>query len=180
MGPLAPGVVGAWLVERDGELGEIDRALTGAVAGEGWLVLLKGPAGIGKTALLDVARDRAGRAGVAVAGARGAELERGFTYGVVRQLLEATVRATDAPGRERLLAGAAALAMPAVLGSDATSGDPMDQTFAVLHGSVLAGREPRDGGAGRAVGRRCPLGGRAVVAVSGLSGAAGWRAWRRR
>ena len=49
-------------------------------------------------------------------------------------MLEPTVRATDAPGRERLLAGAAALAMPAVLGSDATSGDPMEQTFAVLHG----------------------------------------------
>ena len=98
MGPLAPGVVDGWLVERDGELGEIDRALAGAVAGEGWLVLLEGPAGIGKTALLDVARGRAGRAGVAVAGARGAELERGFPYGVVRQLLEATVRATDAPG----------------------------------------------------------------------------------
>jgi DNA-binding CsgD family transcriptional regulator len=134
MGPWAPGVVRGWLVERDGELGEIDRALAGAVAGEGWLVLLKGPAGIGKTALLDVARDRAGRAGVAVAGARGAELERGFTYGVVRQLLEGRVRAADARGRERLLAGAAALAMPAVLGSDAAAGDPMDQTFAVLHG----------------------------------------------
>jgi len=134
MGPWAPGVVGAGLVERDRELGEIDRALTGAVAGEGWLVLLEGPAGIGKTALLDVARDRAGGAGVAVAGARGAELERGFTYGVVRQLLEPTVRAADAAARERLLAGAAALAMPAVLGSDAASGDPVDQTFAVVHG----------------------------------------------
>ena len=122
MGPSAPGVVGAGLVERDAELGVIDRALTGAVAGEGWLVLLEGPAGIGKTALLDVARLLAGGAGVAVAGARGAELERGFPYGVVRQLLEPTVRAADAAGPDRLLAGAAALAMPAVLGSDATLG----------------------------------------------------------
>ena len=50
---------GQGLIERERELAEIDQALGGALAGEGWLALFEGPAGIGKTALLEAARDRA-------------------------------------------------------------------------------------------------------------------------
>jgi DNA-binding CsgD family transcriptional regulator len=134
MGPGPTRPTDGRLVERDGELGELDRALAGAGAGAGWLVLLEGPAGIGKTALLDAARDRAGHAGVAVSGARGSELEGGFPYGVVRQLLEPAVRAAHGPGRRRLLSGAAALAVPALVGPPAAAADPGEQAFAVVHG----------------------------------------------
>ena len=134
MASRVSGVASGWLVEREVELGEIDRALAGAVAGEGSLLLFEGPAGIGKTALLEAARDRAEQAGVVVLPARGAELEGGFPYGVVRQLLEPTVRAADGPARERLLAGAAALAGPAVLGAEAAPIAMSDPAFAVVHG----------------------------------------------
>ncbi|NMO50026.1 AAA family ATPase [Actinoplanes sp. TBRC 11911] len=52
------------LVGRDEEVGVIDRLLTRAGAGQGGAVVLRGPAGIGKTVLLDYAATRAGPARV--------------------------------------------------------------------------------------------------------------------
>ena len=123
-----------WLVERDRELDAIDHALSGAVAGEGSLVLFEGPAGIGKTALLNAARERAGPAGVETVSACGVELKGGFPYGVVRQLLEPTVRAAQGARRNRLFAGAAGLAAPALLGPQSGLVDPEDAAFALAHG----------------------------------------------
>jgi AAA ATPase domain len=62
-------------------------ALRALAGGDGAVVVLKGEAGIGKTTLLRRLRGRARSAGLAVAHARGAELEREFAYGVARQLL---------------------------------------------------------------------------------------------
>ena len=118
------------LIERDRELGEIDRA----AAGEGALQLFEGPAGIGKTALLEEAGARAGRIGMRVVTARGGELETGFPYGVVRQLLEPALRSAEGPLCERWLAGAARLAAPAVLGLEPGSPVVADPSFAVVHG----------------------------------------------
>jgi DNA-binding CsgD family transcriptional regulator len=61
--------------------------------------------------------------------ARGAELERDFPYGVVRQLLEPAL-ATD---RDELLSGAAALAAP-LFGGAVGPIAGSDASFAVLHG----------------------------------------------
>jgi DNA-binding CsgD family transcriptional regulator len=122
------------LIERDVEIGEIDRALAGAGMGEGWLLAFEGPAGIGKTALLGAAREQAEHAGVSVLFARGGELEGGFPYGVVRQLFEPALHAADRSRRERLLMGAAALAAPAVLGPAVATAEPADPSFAVVHG----------------------------------------------
>src|ERR1700722_13158000 len=133
MGPRA-GLVRGRLVERDAELGEIDRAVAGAAAGDGWLVLLEGPAGIGKTALLDAARERAEGSGLAVLPARGTELEGGFPYGVVRQLFESTLRGATDSLKERLLAGSASLATPAVLGPGVAPAAGADPGFAIVHG----------------------------------------------
>jgi predicted ATPase len=52
------------------------------------LVLLEGPAGIGKTRLLTEARDQARSAGFRVVAARDSEFERKVAYGVVRQLFD--------------------------------------------------------------------------------------------
>jgi DNA-binding CsgD family transcriptional regulator len=102
----APTPTGSALIERDGELGVLSGAIAGAEGGVGALVVIEGPPGIGKSALLGAARVEAEGRGVRSLYARGGELERGFPYGVARQLLERAARA----GRKRLLAGAAGLA----------------------------------------------------------------------
>src|SRR5262245_60623413 len=75
------------LLEREGELARIGGSLARARQGRGGLVLVEGPAGMGKSALLADARALAEAAGMQVLRSRGAELEREFGYGVVRQLL---------------------------------------------------------------------------------------------
>ena len=52
-------------------------------------MVIGGPAGIGKTALLQAACGMAEQAGVRVLRARGSDLEQEFAFGVVRQLFEA-------------------------------------------------------------------------------------------
>jgi hypothetical protein len=142
------------LLERDAELDGIRAAVERAVAGEGGLVVVEGPAGIGKSRLLAASRRAAGAHGMAALAARGGELERDFAYGVVRQLLERPL--LDAPEDERraLLSGAARLAEPALgLGLGLAADDPApagpggDVSFAAAHGlywlvSNLAVREP--------------------------------------
>ena len=90
------------LRERSAELGAIERAVDVAVAGDGRLLVFEGPAGIGKSSLLQTVRDRAEAAGMQTLAARGGELERRFGFGVARQLFEAAVR--DGRSAPRLLA----------------------------------------------------------------------------
>ena len=60
------------LLERDREIAEIDAAVDGAARGDGGVVLIEGPAGIGKTRLIQEARRRATGRGMRVLTARGA------------------------------------------------------------------------------------------------------------
>ncbi|HEU4422866.1 MAG TPA: AAA family ATPase [Pilimelia sp.] len=64
----------ATLLERDRELDAIDRALAEAIDGRGAVVVVEGPAGIGKTALLRAAAAAASGKGLCVLTARGAAL----------------------------------------------------------------------------------------------------------
>jgi len=91
------------LLERERELAMFDSALDGTGRGIGSLVLIDGPAGIGKTRLLAAARTRAAERGLAAFTARGSDLERDFAFGVVRQLFGNVV----ARERESVLAGVA-------------------------------------------------------------------------
>ena len=87
-----PGSPGQGLLfERGSGQPAIAALLTAAVAGEGSLGVVEGPGGIGKTALLDDARRRAGARGLRVVHARACELEAGFAYGVVLELLDPIV-----------------------------------------------------------------------------------------
>src|SRR5690242_3135768 len=120
------------LLERDAELHAIERCLAMARDGAGGLVVIDGPAGVGKTALLRAARTLATRNGMRVLDARGVELERAFPFGVVRQLLDPVLRD---PARDAgdLFAGAARLAAP-LLGAgldDGASPDPFTARHAL-------------------------------------------------
>jgi DNA-binding CsgD family transcriptional regulator/RecA/RadA recombinase len=100
------------LRERRLELEALDDALRAVAAGDGRVLAIEGPAGIGKTTLIAAARERAAAAGMTVLSARGSELERDFPWGVVHQLVEPVLRRGDERERRRWFAGAAALARP--------------------------------------------------------------------
>ena len=130
--PVTPGE--AELYERDAELALIDARLELAQAGAGGCLVIEGPPGIGKSTLLDRAATRARELGFTVARARGAELEREFGFGLVRQLLGPVAPRPGQAGAE--LGDAAALAAPALTPfSPVTPGlPPPDRLHSVLHG----------------------------------------------
>src|SRR4051812_2129863 len=82
----------------------IESALGDARCGGGRVVLIEGPPGIGKTALLDETQRRA--AGLTVVRASGGELEVDLPLGAVRQLFEPVVRQASGSERGRWLRGA--------------------------------------------------------------------------
>jgi len=81
----------------------IDAALDGAELGRGRVVLLYGEAGVGRTSLLRAASLDAEARGLNVLEAHGSELERGYGFGIVRQLLEARIAALSSAQRRSLL-----------------------------------------------------------------------------
>jgi DNA-binding CsgD family transcriptional regulator len=128
---------GQALLERDTALGRIDQRLRDAIAGGGSLLVVEGPAGIGKTRLVLEAERHGRELGLTTLSARGAELERDFAYGLVRQLFEAPLVAASPPERAELLAGAAGHAAR-LFGVAAAQEDVadalLDPSFAILHG----------------------------------------------
>ena len=100
------------LYERDAELAALSRALRAARDGTGGLVVVEGPAGIGKSRLLAEARDIAGGQGHVVRTARGIDLEQNAPFGVATGLFATSVAAATDSERDRLLSGHASLAAP--------------------------------------------------------------------
>ncbi len=135
------------LFEREAELERLAAAIDGAAGGQGSLVHLEGPAGIGKTRLIEAARELAEERGLGVHAARGGELESDFAFGMVRDLFERHLADADAEERAELLGGSARLAAPA-LGVESSVSRPDEETgSAVLHGlywltANLSGRRP--------------------------------------
>ena len=121
------------LLERDGELAMVE-ALIGAAKGTGRLLAIEGPPGIGKTALTAETRALAEQAGLRVLGARGSELERSFSYGVVRQLFEPLLAALAAEQRGELLMDSAAPAAALFDAAQLAAEPAVDASLATLHG----------------------------------------------
>jgi len=110
------------LLEREREVEHIREGLRAVGRHDGRTVVVEGPAGIGKSRLLEEARRRASALGVRVLSARATELEQGFPLGVVRQLFERPLQDADTSERERWLQG------PAALGADVLTGTPKAST----------------------------------------------------
>ena len=135
---------GPLLVDREAETTRLRACLRSALDGVAGLAVIEGPAGIGKTTLLDLVRGEARTAGATVLSGRGSQLEREFGFGVVRQLFDPVLAAPEA--RTDLLTGAA-LGANRVFDATALVGAESDTVFATLHGlywltSNLAGRAP--------------------------------------
>jgi hypothetical protein len=127
------------LLERSHELARIESALADARTGRGRFVVVEGPAGIGKTALLAAARTAAAEAGMRVLRSRATEMETNFAFGVVRQLFERPLVEASELERADLLQGAAGVAagllgLPGAPPVDAPPSSGVDPSFAILHG----------------------------------------------
>jgi DNA-binding CsgD family transcriptional regulator len=126
--------LGAGLIGRERECGEIDRLLRNARAGEGGSLVVRGEPGIGKTALLDYAARRAGAATVLRAAGVDAEADLAFAglYSLLRpiagkldqlaetqgQALAGALGLAASPGSDRLLVSAAVLGLVASAAED--------------------------------------------------------------
>src|SRR3954451_12966151 len=96
------------LYERTRELRALARHRREVQSGAGRFVYLHGEAGVGKSELLRRSAREAHAAGFTVCSARAAELERGWTFGVARQVVTDLLENSADP--EAVLAGAGAIA----------------------------------------------------------------------
>jgi DNA-binding CsgD family transcriptional regulator len=140
------GDVGGVLLEREDEIARLVGLSRDAACGRGSVVAIRGPAGVGKTALLDSARAAGERAGLRVLSASGAELERELGFGVVRQLFERPLRALPDAERAEVLQDAPGLASAVVLDAEPAAPRP-EAVHAAMHGlywlvAELAERRP--------------------------------------
>jgi DNA-binding CsgD family transcriptional regulator/Tfp pilus assembly protein PilF len=131
-------VPAGFLLERERELEMLGLHLDRARKGAGSLLVVEGPPGIGKTALVRAAGELARERGMTVLEARGGVLEQELEYGVTRQLVEKPVVRAGAARRAQLLAGPAAAAATALgmgeLPADhGPGGDPSPEIRHGLH-----------------------------------------------
>ena len=124
--------VGSVLLERGSELAGLTAVVDSARRGSGRLAVIQGEAGIGKTALLQVACEYARATQMTVLRARGGELEGEFAWGVVRQLFDPLLASSDDRSQD-LLSEAAVLARPAV-GLQTSPAAGVAVSFSTLHG----------------------------------------------
>jgi DNA-binding CsgD family transcriptional regulator len=119
------------LEERKEELATIEEVVAAGAAGDGAVLVIEGPPGIGKSALVSAARETAGAAGLNVRPARCSTFERDFPFGVARQLLEPLLHGASEEERERLLDGPAAFAASVIsqVDADAAAGAQVDNTM---------------------------------------------------
>jgi DNA-binding CsgD family transcriptional regulator len=120
------------LVERREELGRLRDIRARASGGSGAVAAVLGEPGIGKSSLLDAAA--AAAPDMRVLRARAAEIEAGYPFGLVRQLIEPVLLGLDDQGRERLFTGPAAHAADVFAPSAAPSPPRPDLELATLGG----------------------------------------------
>lgn len=118
------------LLEREREKEVLRAAVNRSLAGAGSLIIIEGPAGIGKTRLLQHVADIAGPKDALVRTARGGEMERDLPFGVVRQLFEPLIQRASHEDLKTWLTGAAASAVDVLAGSNHGSSNPSADSLA--------------------------------------------------
>jgi predicted ATPase len=130
-----PSDLGSQLLERESELGALETAIAVGTGGAGRVVVLEGATGVGKSALLDAARDMAPSRSLQVLSARGSELMRDVPFGVAVELFSERLKGPASVERDALFEGAAGLAnslfWPGTEREPAAAPDP---TLPMVHG----------------------------------------------
>ncbi len=121
------------IIERTEALDAISSTLAAAREGSGRCLVLEGTAGLGKSRLVEEACEVAGGLEMTVLRARGAELERDFSFGVVLRLFEPLLAGAEEE-RDALMSGAAALSEPLFAAGEGGSGAGGESEFPLLHG----------------------------------------------
>lgn len=122
------------LLERERELDILHQALDRLAQGAGSFLLIEGPAGIGKTTLLNEAAHRGQKRDLLVRLARGGELEQDIPFGLIRQLLEPVISRRAEGDRAKLLSGRAELALIALGGVPPGAPEEGNDPYAAIHG----------------------------------------------
>ncbi|HMI22917.1 MAG TPA: ATP-binding protein, partial [Streptosporangiaceae bacterium] len=125
------------LLDRDAELGELGRLLAAARAGSGRVIVVAGPAGIGKSTLLAAAGATARTDGAVVLRARCSPLEQHAAWGMARQLFDPLRARPDWDGLTVGAAGLAGRVLAPEAGEPANAGDAM---HAAVRGLVWLAR----------------------------------------
>ncbi len=136
--PTTMGARHGRLYERERELEQAAADLDAVAAGAGRVLVIEGQAGIGKSSVMGEVAGLAAERGFEIFSACGMDLERDYSYGIVRQLFEHHVHHLEPGERARLFRGAAGLAESLLLRTDppapAPAETPEDRMFAALHG----------------------------------------------
>ena len=105
----ANALVSGRLLERTKELAQIDQLVEAAHGGTGGLLLISGPAGIGKTSLLAACAEGASSRAMATFSVRGDELAMDSSFSAVRELFARVHREGDIAGHVARRIGEAVL-----------------------------------------------------------------------
>jgi DNA-binding CsgD family transcriptional regulator len=119
------------LLQRDAELAALRRQIDEVCAREGRVIVVEGPAGIGKSSLLAATARAAAADEILVLRAWGSPLEHAATWGIARQLFAPVRAGAEWDG---LAVGAAALARRALDGGAAEPALAGDAMHAAAHG----------------------------------------------
>lgn len=114
-----------WLWEREAQLTRLAALARDAQVGAGGGLLLEGDGGVGKTSLVERFSQEAAQTGLRLLRARGIESERGYSFGVVHQLLRTLVPKL-AHGDPSLTQGPARRAAALALGEPVGNAEPFE------------------------------------------------------
>lgn len=139
---------GELLLERDAEQELIQELLDDAAEERGGVLVIEGPAGAGKSRLVNLAGDLAHAGGHTVLVGQGAELERDFPFGIAIQLFEPWWLSADRTFRETIAGNGGAAA--ARLLNRAAAGAEGDDGYRTIHGLFRLAARVAASGDGRA------------------------------
>lgn len=121
------------LIERQDQVSALTDLLRRGLSGSGQLALIQGPAGIGKTRLLEETRRLAQDLDAEVLSAVGGELEQGHPLGLVLRLLEHRISKASEDELPILFRGQAGFLEGMLTGAWSESATAVNDEFALMH-----------------------------------------------